>query len=71
MTVTTSPIPSVREWFKSAGLTTAYLLGKAGHDVVVLEADPDYVGGLSRTVEYKGFRFDIGGHRFFSKSPEV
>ncbi|HEV8445549.1 MAG TPA: NAD(P)/FAD-dependent oxidoreductase [Gemmatimonadaceae bacterium] len=54
-----------------AGLTTAYLLGKAGHDVVVLEADRDYVGGLSRTVAYKGFRFDIGGHRFFSKSPEV
>jgi protoporphyrinogen oxidase len=54
-----------------AGLTTAYLLGKAGHHVVVLEADPDYVGGLSRTVEYKGFRFDIGGHRFFSKSADV
>jgi protoporphyrinogen oxidase len=54
-----------------AGLTTAYLLGKAGHDVVVVEADREYVGGLSRTVEYKGFRFDIGGHRFFSKSAEV
>ena len=54
-----------------AGLTTAYTLGKSGRDVVVLEADPVYVGGISRTVDYKGFLFDIGGHRFFSKSKEV
>jgi len=39
--------------------------------VTVLEKDPLYVGGIARTVEYKGFRFDIGGHRFFSKSQEV
>jgi len=39
--------------------------------VVVLESDPQYVGGISRTVEYHGYRFDIGGHRFFSKSREV
>jgi protoporphyrinogen oxidase len=39
--------------------------------VVVLEADPRYVGGIARTVEYKGFRFDIGGHPFLSKSQEV
>ena len=39
--------------------------------VTVLEADPDYVGGISRTASYKGFHFDIGGHRFFSKSKEV
>jgi len=39
--------------------------------VEVLEADPVYVGGISRTVRYKGFHFDIGGHRFFSKSQEV
>ena len=39
--------------------------------VTVLEADPVYVGGIARTVSYKGFRFDIGGHRFFSKSKEV
>jgi protoporphyrinogen oxidase len=39
--------------------------------VTVLERDPRYVGGISRTVEYQGFRFDIGGHRFFSKSQEV
>ena len=54
-----------------AGLTAAYLLSKAGHPVIVLEADPTYVGGISRTVEYRGFLFDIGGHRFFSKSQEV
>jgi len=54
-----------------AGLTAAYLLTKAGRRVVVLERDPDYVGGISRTVDYKGFLFDIGGHRFFSKSREV
>ena len=54
-----------------AGLTTAYSLAKANRDVLVLEADPDYVGGISRTVHYKGFLFDIGGHRFFSKSKEI
>ena len=54
-----------------AGLTAAYLLSKAGKSVVVIEKDPVYVGGISRTVEHQGFRFDIGGHRFFSKSKEV
>ena len=54
-----------------AGLTAAYELSKNGAPVVVLESDPQYVGGISRTVNYKGFRFDIGGHRFFSKSREV
>ena len=54
-----------------AGLTSSYLLTKNGIDVTVLEADDTYVGGISKTVEYKGFRFDIGGHRFFSKSREV
>jgi protoporphyrinogen oxidase len=54
-----------------AGLTAAYLLCKNDVDVVVLEADPVYVGGISRTVTYKGFHFDIGGHRFFSKSKTV
>src|SRR2546423_15497722 len=50
-----------------AGLTAAYLLSKNNVKVTVLEADPGYVGGISRTVTYKGFHFDIGGHRFFSK----
>jgi len=54
-----------------AGLTAAWELIKAGQDVVVWEADPAYVGGISRTVQANGFRFDIGGHRFFSKSEEV
>ena len=54
-----------------AGLTAGYLLSKEEVDVIVLEADPGYVGGISRTVTYKGFHFDIGGHRFFSKSKAV
>ena len=54
-----------------AGLTAAYLLGKAQQDIVVFEKDPKYVGGISRTESYKGYHFDIGGHRFFSKSKEV
>ncbi|CAN5401534.1 NAD(P)/FAD-dependent oxidoreductase [soil metagenome] len=54
-----------------AGLTAAYLLTKKGYSVAVIEKDPVYVGGISRTVEHEGFRFDIGGHRFFSKAKEV
>ena len=54
-----------------AGLTAAYLLGRAGQQVTVFEKDPTYVGGISRTESYKGYHFDIGGHRFFSKSKEV
>jgi protoporphyrinogen oxidase len=56
-----------------AGLTAGYTLLKKSKeiDVTVVEADPRYVGGISRTVEYKGFRFDIGGHRFFSKSKQI
>ncbi len=54
-----------------AGLTAAYELTRHGVPVSVLEQDPQYVGGISRTVEYQGYRFDIGGHRFFSKSQEI
>jgi protoporphyrinogen oxidase len=54
-----------------AGLTAAYELTKHGHSCVVLEADPNLVGGISRTDQYKGYRFDIGGHRFFSKNDEI
>jgi len=54
-----------------AGLTAGYLLTKAGRQVQIIERDPTYVGGISRTVNYKGYLFDIGGHRFFSKSKEV
>ena len=53
-----------------AGLTAGYLLAKAGEPVVVLEAD-EQVGGLAKTVERDGYRFDLGGHRFFTKSFEV
>src|ERR1700690_3497785 len=54
-----------------AGMTAGYFLCEAGWGVTILEADPQYVGGISRTVQYRGFRFDIGGHRFFSKSQAV
>ncbi len=54
-----------------AGLTAGYELVKNGKSVIVLEQDAEKVGGISRTVDYKGFKFDIGGHRFFSKSNEV
>jgi len=54
-----------------AGLTAAYRLAKEGREVLVLEGDPVYVGGISRTVRHNGFLFDIGGHRFFSRSKEI
>jgi protoporphyrinogen oxidase len=54
-----------------AGLTAAYCLTKEMRSVIVIEKDPVYVGGISRTVRYGDFLFDIGGHRFFSKSKEV
>ncbi|MEH3035145.1 MAG: NAD(P)/FAD-dependent oxidoreductase [Sphingomonas adhaesiva] len=54
-----------------AGLTAGYLLTRAGYSVAIIEKDAHYVGGISRTVEHNGFRFDIGGHRFFSRSREV
>ncbi len=52
------------------GLTAAYLLAKQGVKVTVLEGD-DIVGGIARTAQYKGYRFDIGGHRFFTKITPV
>jgi len=54
-----------------AGLTAAYCLTKEMRSVIVIEKDPVYVGGISRTVRHGDFLFDIGGHRFFSKSKEV
>ncbi len=53
-----------------AGLTAAYLLAKSNVRVTVLESD-NIVGGISRTAQYKGYRFDIGGHRFFTKVTPV
>ena len=55
-----------------AGLTAAYELHKHSdsHHPVVFE-ESDQVGGISRTVQYKGYRYDIGGHRFFTKVKPV
>jgi protoporphyrinogen oxidase len=54
-----------------AGLTAAYeLLTKTDIIPIIIEQD-DMVGGLARTVNHKGNRIDIGGHRFFSKSDKV
>jgi protoporphyrinogen oxidase len=55
-----------------AGLTAAVeLLERTDYRVTVCERDPVYVGGISRTVNFKGNRIDLGGHRFFSKSDRV
>jgi protoporphyrinogen oxidase len=54
-----------------AGLTAAYELMRREVPITVIEKDESYVGGLARTVEHNGYRFDIGGHRFFSKNQEV
>jgi len=54
-----------------AGLTAGRELAGQGLGVTLIEADPVSVGGISRTVERGGFRFDIGGHRFFTKAHEV
>src|SRR3954447_26506318 len=53
-----------------AGLTAGYLLSKKGLPVVVLEAE-DQVGGIAKTAVRDGYRFDLGGHRFFTKVKEV
>jgi protoporphyrinogen oxidase len=53
-----------------AGLTAGYVLARDERAVVVFEADGQ-VGGLARTVVRDGYRFDLGGHRFFTKSGEV
>jgi protoporphyrinogen oxidase len=53
-----------------AGLTAAYMLMQQGVSSTILESD-DVVGGISRTVERDGWRFDIGGHRFFTKVKAV
>ena len=53
-----------------AGLAAANKLGEHGIPNVILEKDTQ-VGGLSKTVAYRGFLFDIGGHRFFTKNQEV
>jgi predicted dehydrogenase/protoporphyrinogen oxidase len=49
-----------------AGLTAAYMLGRRGRPGAVFEADGT-VGGIAKTIEFNGYRFDLGGHRFFTK----
>jgi protoporphyrinogen oxidase len=54
-----------------AGLTAAYELLKRSNIVPIVLEKGDFIGGIARTVPYKGNRIDIGGHRFFSKSDRV
>ncbi|MEM6614735.1 MAG: FAD-dependent oxidoreductase, partial [Cyanobacteria bacterium P01_C01_bin.72] len=65
-----SHIPTIIIGAGPAGLTAAYELSKHGRKSVVLEK-ADRVGGISRTETYNGYRFDIGGHRFFTKVEEI
>jgi protoporphyrinogen oxidase len=53
-----------------AGLSAAYELSGKGIPSILLEQD-SVVGGLARTIEYKGYRFDIGGHRFYTKLASI
>jgi protoporphyrinogen oxidase/predicted dehydrogenase len=53
-----------------AGLTAAYILGRRGRPGAVFEADGT-VGGIAKTIEFNGYRFDLGGHRFFTKLEPV
>ncbi len=53
-----------------AGLTAAYALACRGEEGALFEAD-GVVGGLAKTVEFKGYRFDLGGHRFYTKLPSI
>ena len=53
-----------------AGLAAANTLHNCGREVLVLDKEP-YLGGVSRTLTYDGFRFDLGGHRFYTRNREV
>jgi protoporphyrinogen oxidase len=53
-----------------AGLSCGYNVAKSGLDTILLESDSQ-VGGISKTIQYKGYYFDLGGHRFFTKFGEV
>jgi predicted dehydrogenase/protoporphyrinogen oxidase len=53
-----------------AGLTAAYIVGRRGRPGAVFEADGT-VGGIAKTIEFNGYRFDLGGHRFFTKLKPV
>ncbi len=53
-----------------AGLTAGYVLSRSGTDVLIIERDPT-VGGLAKTVNHHGFRFDLGGHRFSANNKKI
>jgi protoporphyrinogen oxidase len=53
-----------------AGLTAAHMLGRAGRHGTVIEAEGS-VGGIAKTIEFDGYRFDLGGHRFYTKVKPV
>src|SRR5438132_3938655 len=53
-----------------AGLTAAHVLGRQGVRATLFEAD-GVVGGIAKTVEFNGYRFDLGGHRFYTKLKQV
>jgi protoporphyrinogen oxidase len=53
-----------------AGLTAAHVLGRAGRPGTVIEAEGT-VGGIAKTIEFEGYRFDLGGHRFYTKVKPV
>lgn len=65
-----TPLPVVIIGAGPAGLTAAYQLTQANCPVTLFDRDTQ-VGGLSRTVWYKGYGFDIGGHRFFTKMDRI
>jgi protoporphyrinogen oxidase len=55
-----------------AGLSSGYILSQNKNlRIKIIEDNKKYVGGISRTEKFKGYRFDIGGHRFFSKSKSI
>ena len=65
-----APLPTLVLGGGPAGLTAGYQLVKADRGVRVFEGE-DQVGGIAMTVERDGYRFDLGGHRFFTKNQEV
>lgn len=53
-----------------SGLSAAWELMEKGNEALILEQE-EFIGGLCRTFDYRGYKFDLGGHRFFTKQPEV
>ncbi len=68
--MSTAPVKPIIIGAGPAGMACAYTLGQAGRPVQIIERD-DAPGGLCRTLDFNGYLFDIGGHRFLSKSEEV